>query len=298
MPFPDLLVSLGQLVVAGVEKIFEHPEQIEIHKARPVFEHERQVRQHHLERKQPLFQLLEPEFLVLAPLVKAAVPKFAFFEPEKIELLRHGHIFLPINIVQPERRALDFIFNAAPEDGLDVAPFVWKQAKFEFFVEIFGDDLRIVADFKQHVPAVLDDRHAVITLLGEFPDPRAVLVGNVDDSEADSGKFQDAPLNDAERTPRKLNQLNHVKSSNCVTDGRTLGFALHADKRKHHFTLSRCGTKVATWLLITMQRSLWTRIFKRTNRLTARPHPTTRSVRRRATRWTARSSRRSKNLPS
>ena len=61
---------------------------------------------------------------------------------------------------------------------------------------------------------------------------------------------------------------------NRVTDGRTLGPApAHADKRKHHFTLSRRGTKVATWLLITMQRSLWTPIFRRKNRLRrARTH--------------------------
>ena len=38
MPFVDLLVALGQFVMAGVEKIFQHPEQIEIHKARPVVE--------------------------------------------------------------------------------------------------------------------------------------------------------------------------------------------------------------------------------------------------------------------
>jgi hypothetical protein len=39
-------------------------------------------------------------------------------------------------------------------------------------------------------------------------------------------------LNNAERTPRKLNQLNHVKSSNCVTNGYTLGLQWHSYKQK------------------------------------------------------------------
>jgi len=157
--------------------------------------------------------LLEPDLLVPAPLVQAAAAKFAFLEPEKIELFRRRHNFLPVNVVEPERHALDFIFDAAPEDGLDVAPFVGEQAEFEFLVEIFGHDLGIVADFENDVFVILDDGNAVITLFGQFPNERAVLRRDVDDFEADSGKFQDAPLNDAERTPRKLNQLNHVKSS-------------------------------------------------------------------------------------
>jgi hypothetical protein len=45
----------------------------------------------------------------------------------------------------------------------------------------------------------------------QFPDQRAVLIGDVRDFERRPGKFQNAPLDDAERTPRKLNQFDHVK---------------------------------------------------------------------------------------
>ena len=66
-------------------------------------------------------------------------------------------------------------------------------------------------DLEDHGFAVPDDRHAVVALLGQSPDQRAVLIGNIGDFERRPGKFQDAPLDDAERTPRKLNQFNHVK---------------------------------------------------------------------------------------
>ena len=230
MPGLDLLVPSGQLVMAGVEKIFEHAEQIEIHKARPVVEHERLVRQHHLEWKQPFLKLLEPEFLILAPLVEAAAAELALLVPEKRKLFGQRDKFLPINVVEPERRAFDLVFDAAPEDGLHVAPFVREQSEFEFLVEILGDDLRIVVDFKNHILAVADDRHAVITLLRQFPDQRAVLVWNVCDFERRAGKFQNAPLHDAKRTPRNLNQFNHVE--NLLAYTFNLSRALAADKPK------------------------------------------------------------------
>ena len=37
-----------------------------------------------------------------------------------------------------------------PEDGLHAAQFRRKQTEAEFLIEIFGDDLRIVAGFKNH----------------------------------------------------------------------------------------------------------------------------------------------------
>ena len=45
VPLLDLFVPRGQFVMAGVEKIFEHPEQVEIHEARLVVEQKRLVRQ-------------------------------------------------------------------------------------------------------------------------------------------------------------------------------------------------------------------------------------------------------------
>src|ERR1019366_1062852 len=102
--------------MAGVKKIFQHPEQIEIHKARAVIEHERLVRQHHLKWKQPFLKLLEPEFLILAPLVEAAATELALLVPEKWKLFGWRDKFFPINVIQPERRAFNLVFNAAPED--------------------------------------------------------------------------------------------------------------------------------------------------------------------------------------
>ncbi len=64
---------------------------------------------------------------------------------------------------------------------------------------------------KTTVLPVLDDGHAVVALLRQFPDERTVLIRDVDDFETGSGKFQDAALDNAIRAPRKLNQLNHVK---------------------------------------------------------------------------------------
>ena len=46
--------------MAGVEEIFQHPEQVEIHKARLLAEQKGIVREHFLERQQLLLQLREP----------------------------------------------------------------------------------------------------------------------------------------------------------------------------------------------------------------------------------------------
>jgi len=197
--------------VAGVEEIFEHPEQIEIHKARLFAEQKGLVREHFLEWQQTFLQQLEPVVPLRAPLVQAAASEFALLETEELQLFRRRDVLPPINVVQPEGRAFNVIFDITPEEGLDAFQFGWKKAELQFFIKVFGHDLRIVVELKNHIPAVPDRRHAVITLFGQFPDPRTVLVRNVDEFERRAGKFQDAALNEAERTPRKLNQFNHVK---------------------------------------------------------------------------------------
>src|SRR5665213_1471597 len=205
------------------------------------------MRQNDFKRNQQFFQPLEPDFLILAPLLDAAAAEFPFLESQELQLLRRRDIFLPINVVEPERRALDFAFDEAPENGLDAAPLFWKQTESEFFVEIFGDDLRIVGNFKNHILPVADDRHAVITLLREFPDQRAVLVWDVRDFEGRAGKFEDAPLGNAERTPRNLDQFNHYKKSS-PTDACNLRLARERDERKHRFTQNCNRVRFATWL--------------------------------------------------
>src|SRR5271154_831960 len=211
MPFLDLFVARGRLVMAGVEKIFEHPEQVEIHEARALAKQKRLVQQHLLERNQFVFKLFEQFALLLTPSIKAAAAKLAFFVSLKSKLLRLRHQFLPINIIQPESNCLNFIFDESPKNGLDAAQFRRKQIELKFFVQVFGNDLRIIVDFKYNRFAVTNDRHAIITLFGQFPDQRAVLIQDVCDFEGRTGKFQNAALNEAERTPRKLDQFNHVK---------------------------------------------------------------------------------------
>src|ERR1039458_4805671 len=83
VPFSDVRMRLRQFVVAGVEEIFQHPEQVEIHKTRLLAEQEGIVREHFLERQQLLLQLREPGGLLEAPLVEAAAAEFALLVPEK-----------------------------------------------------------------------------------------------------------------------------------------------------------------------------------------------------------------------
>ena len=75
----------------------------------------------------------------------------------------------------------------------------------------------MVVGLEHHGFAVPDDGHAVVALAGQPPDQRAVAVGDVDDSEAGAGVLQNAPLHDAERTPGKLNEFNHVIQSSPLT---------------------------------------------------------------------------------
>ena len=168
------------------------------------------MRQHHLEGQQRSAQLFEQGRLLAAPLVQAAAPELAFLVPQEGQLLGRRHELLPVNVVEPEAGAFDLVFDVAPEDGVHALQCLGEQAELEFGVEIFGDDLRIVVDFKDDGPAVPDDGHAVIALPGQSPDQGAVGRGNVGDFEGGAGKFQNAALDDAERTPRKLNQFNHL----------------------------------------------------------------------------------------
>lgn len=215
VPVADFRVCFGQFIMAGIKEIFQHAEQIEVHEARMLFQNERQMREHHFERQQFFFELLEQILLVFAPLVNAAAAKFPFLEPQELQLFLRGNNFFPINIVEPERATFDVVFDIAPENGLHIAPAIGKQAKLEFIVEIFRDDLRIVIDFKNDFASVADDRHTVVALLRQFPDQRAVLIGNVRDFEWRARKFQNAALHDAERTPRKLDKFNHAEMFAC-----------------------------------------------------------------------------------
>ena len=95
------------------------------------------------------FQFLQPVGFLRAPLVNAAAPELAFLETEILQFVGCGQfgpaiIFPVINVVQPESRAFDFVFNVMPENGLHAFEAGGKKIELQFFVEIFGDNLRIV----------------------------------------------------------------------------------------------------------------------------------------------------------
>src|SRR5688572_2006168 len=146
-------------------------------------------------------------------MVKAATTELTLLVPDEEQAARRWDEFAPVDVRELKTRTFNVVLDVAPKDGLLALKFRREKAEAEFLIEIFRDDLRVVAQLEHHIATVLDDRHAVIALFGELPDQGTVAVGNVDDLEQDSGEFEDATLDNAERTPRKLNQFNHVKAS-------------------------------------------------------------------------------------
>jgi hypothetical protein len=95
--------------------------------------------------------------------------------------------------------------------------FPGKQAKPIFGVEVFGDNLAIVADFEDDGLAVPDDWDPVIAFAGQSPNQGTITVRNVGDPERGTGELQEAALDKAERAPGKLNEFNHVVRYRCAT---------------------------------------------------------------------------------
>jgi len=168
------------------------------------------VQQHLVERQKALRETFQQLRLLVLPLLQAMAAELAFLVPHEGPPFRFGHELLPVNIVEFETAAFHFAFNAAPEDALHAFTLAREQAELKFIIQILPDHLRVVVGFKHDGFAVFDDRHAVITALGQLPNQRALRVGDVDDVEFCAGVFQDAALHDAKRTPGKLNQLNHA----------------------------------------------------------------------------------------
>src|SRR5262249_37578259 len=119
----------------------------------------------------------------------------------------------------------------APENGLDTLDVPWEQAQLEFRIKIFGNHLRFLPNLENDGSAVANNRHTVITLFGKPPDERTVAVGDISAVEASSRELQNPALNDAERAPGKLNQLNHAIPGDFTTT-RTVGGARGSDKAK------------------------------------------------------------------
>lgn len=209
MPLLEARVSGREPVMAPEEKIIEHPGEVEINEARLRAQQEWMAVEHLLKWEQAARQFCEQALLFTPPFVEAADAELAFLVALIRQLLGGPEKFAVINIVELERHLLDFIFDAAPDDGLDAFRLRGKQAEMQFVFEVFGDDLGIIARFKDDFRTVLEHGNAVITLAGETPNERSVVRGNICDLKRRAGKFQNAPLHDAKRTPRKLNQFDH-----------------------------------------------------------------------------------------
>src|SRR5437660_8342404 len=96
-----------------------------------------------------------------------------------------------------------------PKNRLHPLQFPRKQSQSEFVVDIFCDHLRFLADLENDCLALSNNRHCIIAFPAQSPNQRTVAVRNIDDFELCSRKFEGAALYDAERSPRKLTQLNH-----------------------------------------------------------------------------------------
>ncbi len=200
----------GQRVMAGIKNIAEHAEQIEIEEERLMTEEERFVEEHLFTGKQELIELGEQLLLLTTPLIDAASAEFPLFMTEDKHAIGDGDHFLPIDIVQLESNSLDIIFEVTPNQGLNSLPFSGEESEAEFGIEIFGDDLGIIAGFEYDRFAILKQRHLVKALAAEFPDEGTIPVQNIRDFEFSAGKLKNPALHDAVRTPGNLNQFDHI----------------------------------------------------------------------------------------
>jgi hypothetical protein len=172
--------------------------------------------------------------LVFAPLVEATAAKFALFMPEVVEVLLFRDILQPIDVIEPEGRVFDLIFDVAPEDGLDIAPFFGEQAQSKFIVNVLGNDLGIVVNLENDRFAIGNDRDTVVALAGQFPYQGAVIGGDIGNLELLAAVLQNAPLREAKRAPGELYQIDHVY---------VLRDSGRADKRKATLHGSNTGLK-------------------------------------------------------
>src|SRR5260370_28781382 len=112
----------------GVQKITEDSVKVKVHEPRLAAQQERPVEEHFIKRKQAAGQFREQVILYVAPLFNAAPAELALLVAQKGQLFGGRQHFLPINIVELEADVLDFVFDAAPEDGLDALEFAGEQS--------------------------------------------------------------------------------------------------------------------------------------------------------------------------
>ena len=141
MPLADLRTAFGQLVVPGEKEVPKHSPEIEINKVRTVAEEKVFMREHFLERQERIFEASQPIGLLRAPLIHAAAAELAFLVTERMHLFGFRNKFLPVNVVQAERRAFDLVLNETPKNRLNAFQFGGEQSEIEFRIEILRDHL-------------------------------------------------------------------------------------------------------------------------------------------------------------
>lgn len=155
--------------MAAVKEVGQHAVKVEVDEVRRVVEQKWPIFQHHFERGEQRGQLFEQLRRLRAPLIDATAAELAFLVPDKTELVRFGNEFFVENVVQFESGPFDFVLNVPPKNGFCPGPKMREEAKIKFFVEVLGDDLRVIAGFKHYRFSITDDRHGVIAFARQFP---------------------------------------------------------------------------------------------------------------------------------
>jgi hypothetical protein len=130
--------------------------------------------------------------------------------PDEADGAGPGDDLFPVDIVQFESKAFDFVFDIAPDDALDAVEFVGEKAKLKLGIEVLGHHLRLVPELEDDLFAVLDDRHLVIAAASEPPHQGPIVVGDIDEFVACVGIIEDAPDYNAEGAIGKLNEFDHT----------------------------------------------------------------------------------------
>jgi len=199
-----------QLVLAGIKEIGEDAPQVEINEMRLRAEEEGALLEHELKRDQDLGQALEEFLALFEPLLEAAAPELALLEADEREPLRLGQKLLIVAVVEAKASVFNFAFDVAPQEAVHALERFGEQAEIELGGKILGDNLRVLIGFKDDHPSVANDRNQIVPLAGDAPDGGTVGVGDIDRLESHAGVFEDAPLDETERTPWDLIEFDHI----------------------------------------------------------------------------------------
>src|ERR1051326_9130622 len=130
---------------------------------------------HLFKRNQAFAQFGKELFLLLKPLIETSPAKLPLLKSQILQSLRRWDEFTEISVIQLERDRLNFIFNIELAKFVYTVQLVVEEAQLQFSFEVFGNDLRIIIRFKEHVRAVLQHRHLVVPLPGQTPNSGPIV---------------------------------------------------------------------------------------------------------------------------